>query len=67
MATREQMAVAEARARCRGDGGALFVVSGTNREGRRVALEAVAEIDARHFAFDLRMNGWTDVATERVR
>lgn len=65
--TRQQAVMAEVRARVRGDGGELFTVCATSPAGARIETEAVAAIDARHFAFDLRMNGYTNIETVNAR
>lgn len=65
--TRQQAVMAEARARVRGDGGETFIVVATNPAGARIETEAVAAHDARHFAFDLRMNGYTNIETVNAK
>lgn len=65
--TRQQAVLAEARARVRADGGALFVVCATTPAGARIETEAVAEIDARHFALELKWNGYSDIETVNAR
>jgi hypothetical protein len=53
-----------ALARCRRDGGPLFVVKATTPKGEPFTSETLPPHDSRQMAFELRFNGWTDVTVE---